>query len=122
MKNLHDIKPVEIISFGFYEVIFIVFVVFVAIIISFGFYKYFFKKKKSLLSQDFFQKDSKQLLYDFTFFIKQNKNANLENEFNAILENVEKYKYRKEQIPLEPQTIAAMKEYIQKLEENVSYK
>lgn len=127
MKNLHDIKPVEIISFGFYEVIFIVFVLLVVIIVCFGFYKYFFTKKKSLVSKslvskDFFQKDSKQLLYDFTIFIKQNKNANLENEFNVILKKIEKYKYCKEQIPLEPEVIDAMKKYIQKLEENVSYK
>lgn len=120
MKNLHGIKPVELISFGFYEVIFIVFVLLVVIIVCFGFYKYFFTKKTSLVSKDFFKKDTKQLLYDFTLFAKQNRDENLEDELHTILTKIEKYKYHKEQIPLEPQVIESMKKYIQKLEENVS--
>lgn len=122
MENLNDIKSMEIISFEFYEVLFIVLVLLLVIVVFFGFSKYFFKKKNPLVPKDFFQKDSKQLLYDFTLFVKQNKDENLEDELNTILEKIEKYKYCKEEIPIEFEVIEAMKEYIQKLEENVSYK
>lgn len=122
MKNLNDIKSMEMISFGFYEVIFIALFLGVALGIFFAFSQYFFKKKNSLLPKDFFQKDSKQLLYDFTLFVKQNKDDHLEDELDALLKRIEKYKYQKEEIPIESEVIEAMKEYIQKLEENVSYK
>lgn len=122
MENLNDIKSMEIISFAFYEVLFIVLLLSLVLVVFFGFSKYFFRKKIPLVPKDFFQKDSKQLLYDFTLFVKQNKNENLEDELNTILEKIEKYKYCKEEIPIEFEVIEAMKEYICKLEENVSYK
>lgn len=120
MKNLHDIKPVELISFELYELLFIGVVLLLIVVLLFSFYKYSFNQKTSLIPQDFFDKDSKQLLYDFTLFAKQNKDESLEDELHTILTKIEKYKYRKEQIPLEPQVIESMKKYIQKLEENVS--
>lgn len=121
MENLNDIAPVVTISFVKYKIALIV-VLLLLVVLTFVLYKYFSKKKAPLVSGDFFQKEPKQLLYDFTLFVKEHRDESLKDELEILLGKLEKYKYRKEEIPLEPGVLEAMREYIKKLEENASRK
>jgi hypothetical protein len=117
METLHDIHPIELESFSIYGYIFLFLILFLVVSLVLVFLiKNKKKQKLSLVSKNFFNKETKQLCYDFTLFAQANTNEKFQKELEDILQRIEKYKYHNKKMKLKPSLIEEMKEYIKKLE------
>jgi hypothetical protein len=117
--DIKDIKDLEVVVDykPFFTVLFIaITALFVMIFFIFKILKQKKKKRekifKKLNSLDF--NNDKELIYNFTIFVKELPQNPLKGEFKKILHNLQKYKYKKS-VTLEQKDKESIKEFIKRL-------
>jgi len=120
LDQLKDIKAVEVIviDFTFYFIFITLFIILFVVLV------YFFtmrKKKritkeqiakKNLINLDFKIYDSKELAYKFTLYGHGCVQEYFKDEFVQIVEQLEKYKYKKLVQDIDEDLISQMQDYI----------
>ena len=118
MENLKDIKSIEVLSVNITPYILIISLAFIILIVMFYF---FFRKKKvdtrqtiaiKLLKSINFESNHKQIAYDFTIYGQVCAKDEFKDEFINITNQLEKYKYKKDNFELNNTIIDNMKQYI----------
>jgi cell division protein FtsL len=119
LKELKDIKAIELISIDFTNYI----LGFVLLILMLAAVVVFFKTRnrkltieqkatKYLKELDFVKYEDKNLAYEFTLYGHKCLQKQYEDEFLRIINQLEKYKYKKEVEKIDADLIAQMKDYI----------
>jgi len=118
MIPIRDIKPnVTIIDYWFIGCVGLIFILFIIFVLFL--YKKLKKKntKKEILKklQNLNFNDPKKTAYEFTFLIRHFLNDDNKKEYEKIIKNLEKYKYKKEVPPMSKEDIESIKNFIKEI-------
>ena len=112
MPNINDIEPIVTNSFNIYIYLFLSLVITILVTLLVLFFRYRKSKKvdcKNPYDNLDFNNPSRELLYEFTVIAKEHKQN---SKLDALLKELEKYKYSKSAKDIDEDIINRLKEFI----------